>query len=254
MRANLKSCEHFPLKQIWKICAKKNFTFISASFKTQKKYRSVRIKIEFSTFHLAKWTRSPDTVWQTDLAGIPVRWFPDSWSLAERKERDKFQLAVKNVPDDFTLNDIWKEGHLTQFFTDLKIKSFKFVKMPDGSTKWLTCYEIYVDKRNALETGITLGAKLFNSENHSLPALGFKSTRRSKKQDAKTSPINSTPARGGKKTVTKTPRSIPKDASSQPKEKKGPAKNLQQELSSMINETKRKKLLAEISALLTQLI
>lgn len=112
---------------------------------------------------------------------------------------------MKDIPEKFTLQDIWVDNKLPQYFSDLKIKAFKFVKLPDGKTKWLTYYETYLDKRNALETGIPLGGKIVRFEHHSTSALGFKSTRRSSKKEAMTSPTNSTSARGGKKSATQKP-------------------------------------------------
>lgn len=109
---------------------------ISASFKRQKKYLSVSIKIEFSTFQLAIWSRrAQESVWQTDLVGTSIRWFPAQWTLHERKTREKFQLALKDLPVILKQEDIWKDGKLVPFFSGMNIKAHKVVHMPDKTRK-----------------------------------------------------------------------------------------------------------------------
>ncbi|PKY58013.1 hypothetical protein RhiirA4_479553 [Rhizophagus irregularis] len=49
---------------------------IDIQMKHQKKYQTVRLKIELSTFRLAQFEVNENPAWTTDLGGIPVRWFP----------------------------------------------------------------------------------------------------------------------------------------------------------------------------------
>jgi hypothetical protein len=56
---------------------------LSISIKTQKKYHSLCVRIELNLFKATAFDRKD---WTTDLGGIPVRWFPASWTLKERKE------------------------------------------------------------------------------------------------------------------------------------------------------------------------
>ncbi|CAB4404636.1 unnamed protein product [Rhizophagus irregularis] len=60
---------------------------IKCSVKRQHKYQTLRVKIALSSFALPQFNK----YWTTDLGGIPVRWFPASWTLRERKQREKFQ-------------------------------------------------------------------------------------------------------------------------------------------------------------------
>ncbi|CAB4437112.1 unnamed protein product [Rhizophagus irregularis] len=54
---------------------------IKCSVKRQHKYQTLRVKIALSSFALPQFNK----YWTTDLGGIPVRWFPASWTLRERK-------------------------------------------------------------------------------------------------------------------------------------------------------------------------
>ncbi|CAB4417208.1 unnamed protein product [Rhizophagus irregularis] len=50
---------------------------IKCSVKRQHKYQTLRVKIALSSFALPQFNK----YWTTDLGGIPVRWFPASWTL-----------------------------------------------------------------------------------------------------------------------------------------------------------------------------
>ncbi|CAB4422568.1 unnamed protein product [Rhizophagus irregularis] len=45
--------------------------------------------------------------WTTDLGGILVRWFPASWTLRERKQREKFQAVIHDIPEEMTIATLW---------------------------------------------------------------------------------------------------------------------------------------------------
>ncbi|PKB98317.1 hypothetical protein RhiirA5_431578 [Rhizophagus irregularis] len=52
---------------------------IKLSVKWQYKYQTLRVKIVLNSFTLSQFNK----FWTTDLGGIPVRWFPASWTLQE---------------------------------------------------------------------------------------------------------------------------------------------------------------------------
>jgi hypothetical protein len=55
---------------------------LSISIKTQKKYHSLRVRIELNSFKAAAFDRKD---WTTNLGGIPVRWFlPPGCSRKEK--------------------------------------------------------------------------------------------------------------------------------------------------------------------------
>ncbi|EXX73219.1 hypothetical protein RirG_062150 [Rhizophagus irregularis DAOM 197198w] len=73
---------------------------IKLSLKRQHKYQTLRVKIVLNSFTLPQFTK----FWTTDLGGIPVRWFPASWTLRERNNRCavlarlKLYKQVKKAP------------------------------------------------------------------------------------------------------------------------------------------------------------
>src|SRR5436309_11442401 len=98
---------------------------ISISCKTQRKYQTVRLKIELSSFALAVFQRGD---WTTSLGGLPVRWFPASWTLRERKERDRFQAAIIDVPNSMSLTTLWENNKPHEFLKISGCKSFKLIQ------------------------------------------------------------------------------------------------------------------------------
>ncbi|GBB95356.1 hypothetical protein RclHR1_25140003 [Rhizophagus clarus] len=59
---------------------------ISVSTRVHKKYLSARVRL-ISDHECLKCYNGGD--WTVNLEGIPVRWFPASWNLSERKQREK---------------------------------------------------------------------------------------------------------------------------------------------------------------------
>ncbi|GBB88308.1 hypothetical protein RclHR1_14880002 [Rhizophagus clarus] len=50
---------------------------------------------------------------------------PASWHLSERKQHEKFQAVVYNIPENMTNASLFPNGCLHQFLLDSRIKSFK---------------------------------------------------------------------------------------------------------------------------------
>jgi hypothetical protein len=85
---------------------------LSISIKTQKKYHSLRVKIELNLF---KATDFDCKDWTTDLGGIPVRWFSAFWMLKERNECERFQAAIMVILESMILDTLWQNRKPTQF-------------------------------------------------------------------------------------------------------------------------------------------
>jgi hypothetical protein len=105
---------------------------LSISIKTQKKYHSLHVRIELNSFKAATFDRKD---WTTDLGGIPVRWFPASWMLKKRKERERFQAAIMDVPESMTLETLWQGQKPTQFLAQMTGQAFKLVNTGKGKRK-----------------------------------------------------------------------------------------------------------------------
>ncbi|GET01512.1 hypothetical protein GLOIN_2v1662849 [Rhizophagus clarus] len=74
--------------------------------------------------------------------GIPTRWFLVAWNLAERKERQRFQAVIYDLPESINTALLTAPQHLT-FFSELNIKIFKEIKFPDGSCKIVGYFETW---------------------------------------------------------------------------------------------------------------
>ncbi|GBB89538.1 hypothetical protein RclHR1_16240007 [Rhizophagus clarus] len=97
--------------------------------KRQKKYKTLRIKIEISQLF-----RNYEKHWMAPLMGFPVQWFPASWSLQERKERERYQAAVLNPPKSMTSATLVHKDN-EAYLISHNINMFKEIKLPDGKRK-----------------------------------------------------------------------------------------------------------------------
>ncbi|GBC23774.1 hypothetical protein GLOIN_2v1662849 [Rhizophagus irregularis DAOM 181602=DAOM 197198] len=125
---------------------------IDIQMKQQRKYQTVRLKIELSTLRLAQFEVNENPVWTTDLRGIPVRWFPARWTLKERKQREKFQATIRKIPDSMTYAALWVDHLPHTFLSSVRgLKSFKIIQTARGERKLIGYFEKWVDMRNALD-------------------------------------------------------------------------------------------------------
>ncbi|PKY38104.1 hypothetical protein RhiirA4_451045, partial [Rhizophagus irregularis] len=84
---------------------------IAFKVKTQKKYSTVTVSIDFNKWALTNWNNG---VWTAPFGGMPVRWFPASWTLKQRKERERFQAVVMDIPKSITNNVVYNAENPTQ--------------------------------------------------------------------------------------------------------------------------------------------
>ncbi|GBB86939.1 hypothetical protein RclHR1_01340006 [Rhizophagus clarus] len=68
----------------------------STPYKVHKKYLSARVRL-IPDYECLKCYNGGD--WTVNLEGIPVRWFPASWNLSERKQRENGIKAFKIVKE-----------------------------------------------------------------------------------------------------------------------------------------------------------
>ncbi|GBB86119.1 hypothetical protein RclHR1_12580007 [Rhizophagus clarus] len=113
---------------------------ISVSTRVHKKYLSARVRL-IPDHECLKCYNGGD--WNINLEGIPVRWFSASWNFSEKKQREKFQAVVYNLPDDMTDAFLFLNSHPHQFLLDSGIKSFKIVKEVDGSRKLIGYFDTW---------------------------------------------------------------------------------------------------------------
>uniref|UniRef100_A0A1D1YKA8 Chromatin modification-related protein EAF3 n=1 Tax=Anthurium amnicola TaxID=1678845 RepID=A0A1D1YKA8_9ARAE len=110
---------------------------IQLSSKRQRKYQTIKVLIELNEEGFAAYQRGE---WTVSLGGIPVRWFPGTYSLKERKHRERFVAIIKNLPEDMTTATLY-HGTPHQFLLNAKVNAFKIIKTADGSRKLLGYYK-----------------------------------------------------------------------------------------------------------------
>ncbi|GBC06410.1 hypothetical protein RclHR1_06800014 [Rhizophagus clarus] len=109
---------------------------VSVSTRVQKKYQTARVRLT-PNHNCLKTYNNGD--WTVFLSSIPVRWFLATWSLSERKQREKFQAAITNIPEDMTIESLFPEGSSGPFINESNLQSFKIVQEQD-STRILISY------------------------------------------------------------------------------------------------------------------
>ncbi|GBC24582.1 hypothetical protein GLOIN_2v1871772 [Rhizophagus irregularis DAOM 181602=DAOM 197198] len=90
--------------------------------------------------------------WTTDLGGIPVRWFPASWTLQERKQREKFQAVIHDILEDMTMAILWMDRKPCEFLIKCGASSFKIIQTSKGRRKLVAYFENWETTLRALDT------------------------------------------------------------------------------------------------------
>ncbi|GET53235.1 hypothetical protein GLOIN_2v1871772 [Rhizophagus irregularis DAOM 181602=DAOM 197198] len=121
---------------------------IKCSVKRQHKYQTLRVKIALSSFVLPQFNK----YWKTDLGGIPVRWFPASWTLRERKQCEKFQAVIHDIPEDMTMATLWMDRKPCEFLMKCGASSFKVIQTSKGRRKLVAYFENWETTLRALDT------------------------------------------------------------------------------------------------------
>ncbi|CAB4410478.1 unnamed protein product [Rhizophagus irregularis] len=121
---------------------------IKCSVKRQHKYQTLRVKIALSSFALPQFNK----YWTTDLGGIPVRWFPASWTLRERKQREKFQAVIHDIPEDMTMATLWTDRKPCNFLMTCGASAFKIIQTSKGRRKLVGYFENWETTLRALDT------------------------------------------------------------------------------------------------------
>ncbi|CAB4439610.1 unnamed protein product [Rhizophagus irregularis] len=121
---------------------------VGEELKRQHKYQTLRVKIALSSFALSQFNK----YWTTDLGGIPVRWFLASWTLRERKQREKFQAIIHDILDVMTMATLWSDRKPTQFLMTCGASSFKIIQTSKGRRKLVAYFENWETTLKALDT------------------------------------------------------------------------------------------------------
>jgi hypothetical protein len=117
---------------------------VSISKRMQRKYMTLRVRISLNQNYAVFYHRHD---WSVMLGGTLVRWFPASWSLSERKKRERFQAVIHNIPDSMTMASLMTNGSVSSLLSSVGARAFKIIQLADKSRKLVG----YFDTWNAVQ-------------------------------------------------------------------------------------------------------
>ncbi|CAB4421406.1 unnamed protein product [Rhizophagus irregularis] len=95
----------------------------------------------------------------TDLGGIPVRWFPASWTLQERKQCKKFQAVIHDIPVDMMMATLWVDRKPNEFLMQSGASAFKIIQTSKGRRKLVGYFKNWETTLKALDSSpVTLSS------------------------------------------------------------------------------------------------
>jgi len=141
---------------------------ISIKTKAQRKYQTVRVKIVLTEAYLAAFFRGD---WMVPLDNTMVRWFPATWSLAERKERERFQAVLRCIPDDLAPAAFYDHTNNCPkpFLQEAGLKAYKFITTVDKKRKLVGFFETWATLQMRLSTPTTWNGVNMDWSRHSPP-------------------------------------------------------------------------------------
>ncbi|GBC26703.2 uncharacterized protein OCT59_020840 [Rhizophagus irregularis] len=103
--------------------------------------------------HLEKWNQG---VWTAPLGGFPVRWYPANWNLQQRKEKERFQAVVKDLPGTvINLLMLYPSDPSQSPISHLECKAFKVVQ-EKCTRKLIMYYKNWADLDKITNTKLNL--------------------------------------------------------------------------------------------------
>ena len=144
---------------------------ISIFKKRQRKFQTVRVKIVLSDYYYNLYQTG---IWSLFLGDILVRWFPIEWSLKDRQERERFQVAIKDLPEDLTYDSLI-DGNLdaTEFFKSLGLKHFKLIQTVNKKRKLIGYVETWQQLNKRICTPTPWGDSALDWQRHYPPSTSF---------------------------------------------------------------------------------
>src|SRR5581483_10796706 len=84
--------------------------------------------------------------WAVFLDTMLVRWYSAHWNLSERKERERFQAVLYDIPESMTEQTLASPTNINNVLQGSRAKSFKIVKDEEGKRKLI----VYLESWDAL--------------------------------------------------------------------------------------------------------
>jgi hypothetical protein len=132
--------------------------------------------------------------WCFKLGSAVVRWFPGSWTLKQRRNREMFTAKVEGLPETIAKDPLLHQDFDKQdrFFKDFGFCSYKVIKQPNGRSTLIGYFSTYESLKTALETPFVVEKETFRwvrSSNRANKSGG----RKKQKKDQKMTPTKQPP-------------------------------------------------------------
>ncbi|GBC07366.1 hypothetical protein RclHR1_07410002 [Rhizophagus clarus] len=107
------------------------------------------------------------------LNETPIRWFPEDWSLKERKHRERFCLVWKNCPEFQHTQRLVNRNLQSDFLAKYSIKAYKAIHTPKGERQLIVFFERHTDMLFALRTSFNIDNSEPNQKSQKQTVQGF---------------------------------------------------------------------------------
>ena len=113
------------------------------------------------------------------LDNIMARWFPAAWNLSERKERERFQAVLRDIPDSLGPANLYDQVNKRPqpFLQEAGLKAYKFITTIDKKRKLVGFFETWAALQIRLNTPTSWNGDMLDWSRHSPPANLSKSRR-----------------------------------------------------------------------------
>ncbi|RGB23754.1 hypothetical protein C1646_774045 [Rhizophagus diaphanus] len=74
-----------------------------------------------------------------------------NWNLHERKQREKFQAVIHDIPEEMTISTLWADHAPTDFLRTSYARSFKIIQTGKGKRKLMAYFENWETVRSVIE-------------------------------------------------------------------------------------------------------
>ena len=137
------------------------------------------------------------------LDNIIARWFPATWNLSERKERERFQAVLHDIPDNLSPASLYDQVTKSPrpLLQEAGLKAYKFITTIDKKRKLVGFFDTWAALQLRLNTPTSWNGDMLDWSRHSPPANLSKShpfskitkDRSANKFDSVAFSVNTTP-------------------------------------------------------------
>src|SRR5581483_5052455 len=150
---------------------------LSIRSKEQQKYQTVRLKIILNEVYRENWISGK---WAVFLDELLVRWYSAHWNLSERKERERFQAVLFDIPESMMEQSLASLSNINNVLQGARAKSFKIIKDENGKRKLIVYLESWDALNLLLGSHVVWGKSKLDWCRHSSVSK-HRSTQRNKK-------------------------------------------------------------------------